>query len=87
MRDIVVAPRAARVIVGGGFTAVDGRRGQTASPRSGRDAGGCCRWASHPRSLILDLALCGKRLYAAEGGPGGTALAYGLARAPASGTT
>jgi hypothetical protein len=79
VRDIVVAARASRVIVGGGFTAVDGRRGQTSMTALGQGRGLVVPWASHPHSLILDLALCGNRVYAAEGGPGGTALAYGLA--------
>lgn len=79
VRDIVLAPKAARVIVGGGFTAVDGRRGQTSITALGPGRGRVLPWASHPHSLILDLALCGNRVYAAEGGPGGTALAYGLA--------
>jgi hypothetical protein len=78
VRDIVVAPSASRVIVGGGFTAVDGRRGQTSIAALGPGLGRVRPWASHPRSLILDLALCGNRVYAAMGGPGGTALAYGL---------
>jgi hypothetical protein len=79
VRDIVVASQAARVIVGGGFTAVDGFRGQTSMTALGPGRGRVLPWASHPHSLILDLALCGNRVYAAEGGPGGTALAYGLA--------
>ena len=73
-----LAPQAARVVVGGGFTRVDGRRGQTSIAALGPARGLVRPWASHPRSLILDLALCGNRIYAAEGGPGGTALAYGL---------
>jgi hypothetical protein len=79
VRDIVVAPQASRVIVGGGFTAVDGRRGQTSMAALGPGRGAVQPWANHPHSLILDLALCANRVYAAEGGPGGTALAYGLA--------
>ncbi len=79
VRDIVVARRAARVIVGGGFTSVNGLRGQTSMTALGLGRGRVLRWASHPHSLILDLALCGNRVYAAMGGPGGTALAYGLA--------
>ena len=79
VRDIVVAARASRIVVGGGFTAVDGRRGQTSIAALGPGRGVVLPWASHPRSLILALAMCGNRVYAAEGGPGGTALAYGLA--------
>ena len=79
IRDIVVSSRKSRVIVGGLFSVVDGRRGQTGIAALGLGRGLVLPWASHPRSPILDLALCGKHLYAAMGGPGGTALAYGLA--------
>jgi hypothetical protein len=78
VRDIVLAAKAARVVVGGGFTSVDGHSGQTSIAALGPGRGLVRPWASHPQSLILDLALCGNRVYAAEGGPGGTALAYGL---------
>ena len=60
------------------FTAVNGHSGQTKIAALGQGRGRLMAWASHPGSDILDLALCGKRIYAAEGGPGGTALAYGL---------
>ena len=78
VRDIVVSARASRVIVGGLFTSVNGHSGQDRIAALGQGRGRLMPWASHPRSDILDLALCGKRVYAAEGGPGGTALAYGL---------
>ncbi|MEP6641764.1 MAG: hypothetical protein ABJB93_07625 [Gaiellales bacterium] len=79
VRAIVLAAKASRVVIGGGFTSVDGRRGQTSIAALGPARGLVRPWAGHPRSLILDLTLCGNRIYAAEGGPGGTALAYGLA--------
>jgi hypothetical protein len=78
VRDIVVSARTSRVIVGGLFTSVNGHSGQDKIAALGQGRGRLLRWASHPHSDILDLALCGKRLYAAEGGPGGTSLAYGL---------
>ncbi len=78
VRDIVLDAKAARVVVGGGFTRVDGLGGQTSIAALGPARGQVRPWPSHPRALILDLALCGNRIYAAEGGPGGTALAYGL---------
>ena len=78
VRDIVVSARARRVIVGGDFSAVNGHRGQSGIAALGPGAGRVLPWANHPSDPILDLALCGKRVYAAMGGPGGTALAYGL---------
>jgi hypothetical protein len=79
VRRVVVAASASRIIVGGDFTAVNGLRGQTHIAALGQGRGKVLPWANHPKSPILDLALCGRSLYAAEGGPGGTALAYGLA--------
>ena len=78
VRDIVVSARASRVIVGGDFSAVNGHRGQSGIAALGQGAGLVLPWTNHPSDPILDLALCGKRVYAAMGGPGGTALAYGL---------
>jgi hypothetical protein len=78
VRDIVVSARTSRVIVGGDFSAVDGSRGQRGIAALGPGAGRLLPWANHPSDPILDLALCGKRIYAAMGGPGGTSLAYGL---------
>ncbi len=79
VRRVVVAASASRIIIGGDFTSVNGLRGQTHIAALGQGRGKVLRWANHPRSPVLDLALCGRSLYAAEGGPGGTALAYGLA--------
>jgi hypothetical protein len=78
VRDIVVSARTSRVVIGGLFTAVNGHSGQDKIAALGQGRGRVVKWASHPHSDILDLALCGTRLYAAEGGPGGTSLAYGL---------
>jgi hypothetical protein len=78
VRDIVVSARASRVVVGGLFTSVNGRAGQDKIAALGQGRGRIVGWASHPHSDILDLALCGTRVYAAEGGPGGTSLAYGI---------
>ena len=79
VRRVVVASRASRIVIGGDFTAVNGLHGQSHIAALGQGRGKVLRWANHPRSPILDMALCGRSLYAAEGGPGGTALAYGLA--------
>jgi hypothetical protein len=73
VRDIVVAAR--RVIAGGTFTAVNGRSQQhiaALSPRHGR----LQTWADHPPYDILDLAVDRRAVYAAEAGPGGTALKF-----------
>jgi hypothetical protein len=78
VRDIVLSARTSRVIVGGLFTSVNGRSGQDKIAALGQGRGRLVGWASHPHSDILDLAVCGTRVYAAEGGPGGTSLAYGL---------
>jgi hypothetical protein len=79
VRRVVVSAATSRVIIGGDFTTVNGLRGQNHIAALGQGRGKVLPWANHPRSPILDLALCGRSLYAAEGGPGGTALAYGLA--------
>jgi len=78
VRRVVVASSANRIIIGGDFTSVNGLRGQSHIAALGQGRGSVLRWTNHPGSPILDLALCGRSLYAAEGGPGGTALAYGL---------
>jgi hypothetical protein len=86
VRRIVVSAATSRVIVGGDFTAVNGLRGQTHIAALGQGRGKVLPWTNHPRSPILDLALCGRRLYAAEGGPGGRRSPTGWA-AGASGST
>jgi hypothetical protein len=79
VRAIVVAsPR--RVVVGGDFTAVSGRRQPYIAALSTGRRGRIRRWTSHPKAEILDLARAGKSIYAAEAGAGGTALRYGAGR-------
>lgn len=75
VRDIVVDAVRRRVYIGGTFTVVNGRP-QRRLTALGARRGKITTWVSHPNYDILDLAICGNRLYAAEGGPGGTALAY-----------
>ena len=75
VRDIVVDAVRRRVYVGGTFTVVNARA-QSRLTALGARRGKITTWHSHPQYDILDIALCGNRLYAAEGGPGGTALAY-----------
>ena len=50
---------------------MNGHRGQSGIAALGPGAGRVLPWANHPSDPILDLALCGKRVYAAMGGPGG----------------
>jgi hypothetical protein len=78
VRKVVVSAATSRVIVGGDFTSMNGLRGQSHIAALGPGGGRVLAWSNHPRSPILDLALCGRNLYAAEGGPGGTSLAYAL---------
>jgi hypothetical protein len=78
VRDIVISEAASAVIVGGGFSEVNGRSGQSNIAALGPKLGRLQPWLSHPSDLILDLALCGRHVYAAMGGPGGTAFSYGL---------
>jgi hypothetical protein len=78
VRDIVVSQATSTVVVGGEFSDVNGSGGQDNIAALGAKAGRLQQWVSHPGSIILDLALCGNRIYAAMGGPGGTALDYGL---------
>jgi outer membrane protein assembly factor BamB len=79
VRDLVADPLSGRLIVAGWFTSLDG---STSSGRLGAvtlASGGLATWASHPGYEVLDIARCGPELYAAMGGPGGTALAFDLA--------
>ncbi len=77
VRDVVVDRRNGRVIFGGVFTSVNGKS-QPYLAAVSRKAGKLSRWANHPTADILDIALGGRRIFAAEGGPGGTALAYNV---------
>jgi hypothetical protein len=78
VRDLVVDRAAGHVIVGGEFTSVNGSRQPYLASVTRRD-GTLVPWKSHPGADILDIALDGSVLYAAEGGPGGTALSYDVA--------
>jgi hypothetical protein len=78
VRDIVVDAARGRIIAGGLFTTVNGQP-EDRIAAIGQRLGRVKQWASHPTADILDLSLSGGRLYAAEAGPGGTALAYDLA--------
>jgi trimeric autotransporter adhesin len=79
VRDLIADPLSGRLIVAGWFTALDG---DTSSAHLGAvtlASGGLATWANHPGYEVLDIARCGTELYAAMGGPGGTALAFDLA--------
>jgi hypothetical protein len=78
VRAIVVDPTRSWLIAGGLFTTVDGRS-ENRIAAIGQGLGRLKPWASHPTADILDLRVSSGRLYAAEAGPGGTALAYDLA--------
>lgn len=71
---VVVSSR--RIVAGGDFTAVSGRRQRYIVALGGGRRGRVKRWANHPRAAILDLAISGRSIYAAEAGSGGTALRY-----------
>lgn len=79
VRDLIADPLSGRLIVAGWFTSLDG---YASSPHLGAvtlASGVLAAWASHPGYEVLDITRCGPELYAAMGGPGGTALAYDLA--------
>lgn len=79
VRDLIADPVTGRLLVAGWFKALDG---SAASPHLGAVSlatGALMAWASHPTAEILDLARNGSALYAAMGGPGGTALAFDVA--------
>lgn len=79
VRDLVADPVGGRVIAGGWFTTINGLGSQAHIAALSMSTGGPLAWASHPTSEILDLSRSGANLYAAMGGPGGTALAYDFA--------
>jgi trimeric autotransporter adhesin len=79
VRDVVTDASAGRVIVAGWFKTVDGQSGQAHIAALSMASGAPVAWASHPTAEVLDLARSGTSLYAAMGGPGGTALAYDMA--------
>jgi hypothetical protein len=78
VRAIVADPTRSWIIAGGLFTTVDGRS-EDRIAAIGQRLGRLKPWASHPTADILDLSTSSGILYAAEAGPGGTALAYDLA--------
>ncbi|MGN6380513.1 MAG: hypothetical protein ACTHNU_16305 [Gaiellales bacterium] len=78
VRDLVVDRARGRVIAGGLFTSVNGHA-ENRIAAIGARLGKVKPWATHPTADILDLATANGRLYAAEAGPGGTALAFNLA--------
>ena len=71
---VVVSSR--RIVAGGDFTSVSGRRQRYIVALGAGRRGGVKRWADHPKAEILDLAVSGSSIYAAEAGSGGTALRY-----------
>jgi hypothetical protein len=79
VRDVVVDSAHGRVIAGGTFRSVN-RHATNRLAAMGQKRGRVKPWRSYPTDDILDLTIAGNRLYAAEAGPGGTALAYGLRR-------
>jgi len=76
VRAIVIVS-SQRIVAGGDFTVVGGRRQEHMVALGGGRRGRVKQWRSHPRAEILDLAQAGKSIYAAEAGSGGTALKYG----------
>ena len=76
VRAIVIVS-SQRIVAGGDFTVVSGRRQEHMVALGGGRRGRVKQWRSHPRAEILDLAQAGKSIYAAEAGSGGTALKYG----------
>ncbi len=77
VRDVVVDRRGGRVFAAGEFTSVNGSKAPYLAGVT-RKHGKLTKWASHPTADILDLSMAGQVLYAAEGGPGGTALSYNM---------
>jgi hypothetical protein len=71
---VVVSSR--RIVAGGDFTSVSGRRQRYIVALGGGRRGRVKRWTDHPKAEILDLAISGRSIYAAEAGSGGTALRY-----------
>ena len=77
VRDIVADTPRGRVIAGGTFTSVNGHSEDRIAAIGAR-RGRVLPWAYHPTADILDLCISGGRLFAAEAGAGGTALALSL---------
>jgi trimeric autotransporter adhesin len=79
VRDLIADPASGRLVVAGWFKALDGAPSAAHLGAVSLASGDLAAWASHPGYEILDIARCGSELYAAMGGPGGTALAFDLA--------
>jgi trimeric autotransporter adhesin len=79
VRDIIADAPGGRVIVAGWFKTVNGSASQAHIASLSMSSGASLPWANHPGYEVLDLARSGSFLYAAMGGPGGTALAYDIA--------
>ena len=79
VRDLIADPLSGRLIVAGWFKSLDGSAASAHLGAVTLASGGLAGWASHPGYEVLDIARSGPELYAAMGGPGGTALAYDLA--------
>jgi trimeric autotransporter adhesin len=79
VRDLIADPASGRLIVAGWFKALDGSSASAHLGAVSLASGDLAPWASHPGYEVLDIARCGPELYAAMGGPGGTALAFDLA--------
>jgi hypothetical protein len=77
VRDLVVDRVRRRVIAAGTFTSVNGHP-ENRLAAIGSRLGRVKAWASHPTADILDVSVANGRLFAAEAGPGGTALAYSM---------
>jgi hypothetical protein len=78
VRDLIGDQAGGRVIAAGWFTNINGSKSQSYLASISTTSGATLPWANHPTSPVLDIARSGSRLYAAMGGPGGTALAYDI---------
>jgi hypothetical protein len=76
VRDLIADGPRHRVLVAGWFGRIDGVKGQCHLASVSTITGRPLPWTNHPPDPILDIARTGSRLYAAETGPGGVALAY-----------
>ena len=79
VRDMIADAAHNRVLVAGWFGRIDGVKGQHDLASVSMTTGRPLPWGGHAPDPVLDIARSGHRLYAAMGGPGGTALAYNIA--------
>ena len=75
VRTLLAAPR--RLVVGGDFTALNGSTQQQHLAVLDPASGTPLPWLKHPAYSIWDVTFSGRRLVAAEDGPGGFVLAFG----------